>query len=150
MAPIHIFLAFREGYLEMKEQISEFRVHGLISSACATQIELVLDERFQDFMSVFANDGVAGQWIRVREWWFHRMPSLLGGRPTKYRDGAHSKEMVARERDGHRKRLHSILGVGSGDEDSLSLLPDGTDQTNEVVVRRQEEAVLAVQSPARP
>ena len=26
MAPIHIFLAFREGYLEVKAQISEYSV----------------------------------------------------------------------------------------------------------------------------
>ena len=109
----------------MKNELKEFRVHGLISDSCAGQINTILDERYQDFRSLFANDGVQGQWIRVREWWFRKCCAAVGGKADKFKADAHTDEMIALEKQLHRERLGSIKALDvSKINRKLAVTPD--------------------------
>ena len=63
---------------------------SVVTTACCWP-----DERYQDFLSVFSNDGITGQWIVLREWWFRSCCSAMGGRVEKFKANVASNEVIA-------------------------------------------------------
>ena len=84
---------------------------------------------------MFSNDGIKGQYVRLREWWFRRACAELGGKPDKYKTDKHTKEAIEREIHAHRRMLHQAR---LGGESTLSVIP--TQPTAAAQARVQPQA----------
>jgi hypothetical protein len=73
---------------------------------------------------VLSNDGIKGQYVRLREWWFRTACEGLGGRPSKYRTDKDTEQAVEAQKHAHRSRLRnahqrrSMLGATSSSSSS--------------------------------